>query len=249
MSQPENLLVEHFDDGVSLVTINREARRNAISARTAIELQQTFAEFDRSDQRVAVITGAGTAAFTAGADVSDMPELWRCVPTVGITTEKPVICAVSGWCVGGGLVMAMMADLLVASEDAKFYYPEARLGTTQGMIAGLAARIPHKVAMEMMLLARPVGAARAYQAGLVNELVPNGQHVEAALAMARELAGLAPLVLATLKRFVNESVLAHGPTERFGCTRREMEVIAQSVDVQEGFRAQREKRAPKFIGR
>jgi enoyl-CoA hydratase/carnithine racemase len=249
MSQPENLLIEHFDDGVSLITINREARRNAISARTAIELQQTFAEFDRSDQRVAVLTGAGTAAFTAGADVSDMPELWRCVPTVGITTEKPVICAVSGWCVGGGLVMAMMADLVVATEDAKFYYPEARLGTTQGMIAGLAARIPHKVAMEMMLLARPVGAQRAYQAGLVNELVPNGQHVEAALVMARELAGLAPLVLATLKRFVNESVLAHGPTERFGRTRREMEVIAQSVDVQEGFRAQREKRAPKFTGR
>ncbi|MGF6768400.1 enoyl-CoA hydratase [Paraburkholderia sp. GAS199] len=249
MSQPDNLLIEHFDDGVSLFTINREARRNAISASTAVELQNAFAEFDRSNQRVAVLTGAGTAAFTAGADVSDMPELWRCVPTVGITTEKPVICAVSGWCVGGGLVMAMMADLLVATEDAKFYYPEARLGTTQGMIAGLAARIPHKVAMEMMLLARPVGAERAYQTGLVNQLVPNGQHVEAALAMARELAGLAPLVLATLKRFVNEGVLAHGPTERFGCTRRDMEMVANSEDKKEGLLAQREKRAPKFIGR
>jgi enoyl-CoA hydratase len=249
MSQPGNLLIEHFDDGVSLITINREARRNAISASTAIELQQTFADFDRSSQRVAVLTGAGTAAFTAGADVTDMPELWRCVPTVGITTEKPVICAVSGWCVGGGLVMAMMADLLVATEDAKFYYPEARLGTTQGMIAGLAARIPHKVAMEMMLLARPVGAERAYQTGLVNQLVPNGQHVEAALAMARELAGLAPLVLATLKRFVNEGVLAHGPTEHFGNARRAMEVVAQSEDKKEGLLAQREKRAPKFIGR
>ncbi|ABE34067.1 enoyl-CoA hydratase/isomerase family protein [Paraburkholderia xenovorans LB400] len=249
MSQPDNLLIEHFDDGVSLITINREARRNAISASTAIELQETFAEFDRSTQRVAVLTGAGTAAFTAGADVSDMPELWRCVPSVGITTEKPVICAVSGWCVGGGLVMAMMADLLVATEDAKFYYPEARLGTTQGMIAGLAARIPHKVAMEMMLLARPVGAERAYQAGFVNQVVPNGQHVEAALAMARELAGLAPLVLATLKRFVNEGVLSHGPTEHFGNTRRAMEVVAQSEDRKEGLLAQREKRAPKFIGR
>jgi enoyl-CoA hydratase/carnithine racemase len=249
MSQSDNLLIEHFDDGVSLITINREARRNAISASTAIELQEAFAEFDRSSQRVAVLTGAGTAAFTAGADVSDMPELWRCVPSVGITTEKPVICAVSGWCVGGGLVMAMMADLLVATEDAKFYYPEARLGTTQGMIAGLAARIPHKVAMEMMLLARPVGAERAYQTGLVNQLVPNGQHVEAALAMARELAGLAPLVLATLKRFVNEGVLAHGPTEQFGNTRRAMEVVAQSEDKKEGLLAQREKRTPKFIGR
>jgi len=249
MSQPENLLIEHFDEGVTLITINREKRRNAISAQTAIELQQAFAEFDRSPQRVAVLTGAGTAAFTAGADVDDVPELWRCVPSVGVTTEKPVICAVSGWCVGGGLVIAMMADLCVATEDAKFYYPEARLGLAQGMIAGLAARIAHKVAMEMMLLARPIDARRAYQAGLVNEVVPNGGHVEAALAMARELATLAPLVLATLKRFVNEGVLAHGPTEALGRTRRQLEVIAQSADIQEGFSARREKRAPKFAGR
>jgi enoyl-CoA hydratase len=249
MSQPDNLLIENFDDGVTLITINRERRRNAISAQTAIELQQAFAAFDRSPQRVAVITGAGTAAFTAGADVNDMPELWRCVPTVGITTEKPVICAVSGWCAGGGLVIAMMADLCVATEDAKFYYPEARLGVTQGMIAGLAARIPHKVAMEMMLLARPVDARRAYEAGLVNEVVPNGGHVEAALAMARELATMAPLVLATLKRFVNEGVLAHGPTETLGRTRRQMEVIAQSEDIREGFSAQKEKRTPRFVGR
>ena len=249
MSQPENLLIENFDDGVTLITINRERRRNAISAQTAIELQQAFAAFDRSSQRVAVITGAGTAAFTAGADVSDLPELWRCVPTVGITTEKPVICAVSGWCAGGGLVIAMMADLCVATEDAKFYYPEAKLGITQGMIAGLAGRIPHKVAMEMMLLARPVDARRAYEAGLVNEVVPNGGHVEAALAMARELATMAPLVLATLKRFVNEGVLAHGPTETLGRTRRQMEVIAQSEDIREGFSAQKEKRAPRFVGR
>ncbi|WP_321894944.1 enoyl-CoA hydratase/isomerase family protein [Paraburkholderia heleia] len=249
MPQPENLLIENFDDGVTLVTINREQRRNAISAQTAIELQQAFAAFDRSPQRVAVITGAGTAAFTAGADVSDMPELWRCVPTVGITTEKPVICAVSGWCAGGGLVIAMMADLCVATEDARFYYPEAKLGITQGMIAGLAGRIPHKVAMEMMLLARPVDARRAYQAGLVNEVVPNGGHVEAALAMARELTTMAPLVLATLKRFVNEAVLAHGPTETLGRTRRQMEVIAQSEDIREGFSAHREKRTPRFVGR
>jgi enoyl-CoA hydratase len=250
MSQYENLLIENFDDGVTLITINREKKLNAISAKTAIELGQAFAEFDRSpSQRVAVLTGAGNASFCAGADTNDLPELWRCVPTVGVTTEKPIICAVSGWCVGGGLVITMMADLCVATEDAKFYYPEGKLGLTQGMIAGLAARIPHKIAMEMMLLGRPVSAKRAYEAGLANEVVPNGEHVNAALAMARELTTMAPLVLATLKRFVNEGVLSHGPTEILGRTRRQMEVVAQSEDIREGLAARKEKRTPKFIGK
>jgi len=248
MSDTPNILVEHFPDGVSLFTINRESRRNAICSRTAAELQQAFADFDRSDQRVAVITGAGTAAFSSGADVDDVPDFWRCTPTVGIVTEKPVIAAVSGWCVGGALVMTMMSDFAVAAENARFYYPEAKIGIAQGMIAGLAARIPHKVAMEVMLLARVLDARRAREVGLVNDVVPDGQHVEAALAMARELAGMAPLVLGLLKRFVTQSVLPHGPTEHYGRTRRAAEVVANSRDMQEGLQAFREKRPPRFTG-
>jgi enoyl-CoA hydratase/carnithine racemase len=103
---------------VTIVSINRPEKLNAINKQVAIDLQQAFAEFDRSPQRVAILTGAGRRAFSAGADVTDLPELWRCVPTVGIATEKPIIAAVAGWCIGGGLVMAMMCDLLVATEDA-----------------------------------------------------------------------------------------------------------------------------------
>ena len=147
---------------VTIVSINRPEKLNAINKAVAIELQQAFAAFDCSDQRVAILTGAGGRAFSAGADVTDLPELWRCVPTVGIATEKPIIAAVRGWCIGGGLVMAMMCDLLVAAEDAKFSYPEGKVGITGGMIAGLAARIPHKIAMEMMLVGEPIGAERAY---------------------------------------------------------------------------------------
>ena len=113
----EKVLVTNYDDLTTLIAINRPERRNAICAKTAIELQQAFADFDRSDQRVAVITGSGNDAFSAGADISDLPELWRCIPTVGITTEKPIIAAVAGYCVGGALVMAMMSDLLVAAES------------------------------------------------------------------------------------------------------------------------------------
>src|SRR6266481_7501104 len=169
---------------VSIFSINRPEKLNAINKAVAIELQQVFAAFDRSAQRVAILCGAGGRAFSAEADVTDLPELWRCVPTVGIATDKPIIAAVSGWCIGGGLVMAMMCDLLVAAENAKFSYPEGKVGITGGMIAGLAARIPHKLAMEMMLLGEPIPAERAYQAGLANRIVSNGTEVEEALAMA-----------------------------------------------------------------
>src|SRR5579859_1404649 len=143
---------------VSVIAINRPEKLNAINKAVAIELQQAFAAFDASEQRVAILTGLGGRAFSSGADVTDLPELWRCVPTVGIKTDKPIIAAVSGWCIGGGLVMAMMCDLLVAAENARFSYPEGKVGITGGMIAGLAARIPHKIAMEIMLLGEPLDA-------------------------------------------------------------------------------------------
>jgi enoyl-CoA hydratase len=233
---------------ISIIGINRPEKLNAINKAVAIGLQQAFTEFDRSDQRVAILTGAGGRAFSAGADVTDLPELWRCVPTVGITTEKPIIAAVRGWCIGGGLVMAMMCDLLVAAEDAKFSYPEGKVGITGGMIAGLAARIPHKIAMEMMLVGEPIGAERAFDAGLANKIVANGEEVEAAVALAQKIVDLAPLALATMKRFVNDHVLPKGPAElaaRFGA---ELAAVRNSADAEEGVRAFKERRKPRYRG-
>lgn len=234
---------------VTIIAINRPEKLNAINKQAAIDLQRAFAEFDRSAQRVAILTGAGGRAFSAGADVTDLPELWRCVPTVGITTEKPIIAAVAGWCIGGGLVMAMMCDLLVAAENARFSYPEGKVGITGGMIAGLAARIPHKIAMEMMLVGEPIDAERAYQAGLVNKIVANGREVDEAIAYAEKIVDLAPLALATMKRFVNDGVLPKGPAElaaRFGS---ELAAVRNSADAEEGVRAFREKRKPRYQGR
>jgi enoyl-CoA hydratase len=244
-----NIIVTDHEDGTTVIAINRPERRNAICAETALELQRAFAAFDASSQRVAVLTGTGNEAFSGGADVANLPELWRCVPTIGITTEKPIIAAVGGWCVGGALVMAMMCDLLVAAENAKFSYPEAKLGFTGGVIAGLAARIPHKVAMELILLCRAMDAHRAHSVGFANEVVPVGEQVNAALAMARELAGFAPLVLTTLKRFVNESILPHGPAERAGRAQRDLVRVRESEDSREGLRAFKEKRPPRYQGR
>jgi enoyl-CoA hydratase/carnithine racemase len=234
---------------VSIIAINRPEKMNAINKAVAIELQQAFAEFDRSGQRVAILTSNGGRAFSAGADVTDLPELWRCVPTVGIVTEKPIIAAVSGWCIGGALVMAMMSDLLVAAENAKFSYPEGKVGITGGMIAGLAARIPHKIAMELMLLGETISAERAYQVGFANRVVPDGQAIEEAVALAEKIIDLAPLALATMKRFVNDGVLPKGPAElaaRYGA---DLAAVRNSADAAEGVQAFRERRKPRYRGR
>ncbi len=233
---------------VSIIRIHRPEKLNAISSGVAIELQQAFQAFDASDQRVAVLSAVGTRAFTAGADVTDLPELWRAIPGVGFTTDKPIIAATSGWCIGGGVVRVMMCDLLVSSEDTIFYYPEARLGVTGGMISSLVSRMPHKLAMEMMLLASKVPASRAYEVGFVNRVVPNGQHETAALAMADELLESAPLVIGALKRLAAE-VLPVGPIERMVAISQTVGRVRTSEDMQEGIRAHRERRKPRFTGR
>lgn len=234
---------------VTLFTINRPGRKNAICKDTALELQAGFVEFDASEQRVAVITGTGDAAFSSGADVSNLPELWRCIPGSGFTTDKPIIAATAGWVVGGAMVLTMMCDLLVAADNTKFSYPEARLGFTGGMIAGLAARIPHKVAMDIMLLGRTIEAQRAYDVGLATDVVPLGQQLETAMQQAQALADSSPLVLQTIKRFVNQHVLAKSPSEMMAETMRQLNVVRDSEDFNEGMAAFREKRRPVYSGR
>jgi enoyl-CoA hydratase len=233
---------------VSIIRINRPEKLNAISSSVAVGLQQAFEAFDASEQRVAILSAVGGRSFTSGADVTDLPELWRAIPGVGFRTDKPVIAATSGWCVGGGVVMVMMCDLMVSSEDTVFYYPEAKLGVTAGMISSLVSRMPHKLAMEIMLLASKVSARRAYEVGFVNRVVPNGQHETAALAMAEELLESAPLVIGALKRLVNE-VLPVGPIERMVATSQTIGRVRTSEDMQEGIRAYKERRKPRFTGR
>src|SRR4030088_241195 len=143
------VLVENNADGTTLITINRPERRNAICAETALLLQKAFWEFEGSGtQKAAVLTGAGNEAFSGGADTGNFPVLWRCIPTVGFETTKPIISAVGAWgvaggrgCFGGALVLSMMCDLTVAADNARFSYPEARIGFPGGLIAGPAARI------------------------------------------------------------------------------------------------------------
>ncbi len=244
-------LVKIVDEGaVRIVSLNNPAKGNAISKPMAEQLQRAMQEFEhRADLRVAIITAEGTRAFSFGADVTDPPELWRAIPTVGFKPLKPVICAVEGWCVGGAIVLGMMCDLMVCGAKAKFYYPEAKLGLTGGMIAGLVSRIPHKIAMEIALLCRVIDAQRAERVGLVNEVVPEGEALATAKQWAADLSGMAPMVLGEIKRMVTEEIIPRGPSEQMAIHGQRMAAIRNSADVAEGVAAFREKRAPKFEGR
>ncbi|HET6308731.1 MAG TPA: enoyl-CoA hydratase-related protein, partial [Rhodopila sp.] len=103
---------------ISIIRLNRPDRLNAINPAVALGLQQAFQSFDADPaKRVAILSATGTRAFTAGADIHDLPELWRAIPNIGFHTEKPIIAATSGWVVGGGVVMVMMCDLMVSTED------------------------------------------------------------------------------------------------------------------------------------
>ena len=189
--------VEH----IATITINRADRMNALNEDVILGLQQAWQYLEQSNDRVAVLHAAGDRAFSVGADVKDPPkEMWQGVPSIGATTSKPVVAAVHGWCIGGAYVIVQMCDMVVAADNTKFKYPEAQLGFTGGLISSAVARIPHKIAMEFMLLGEDFDAKRALEAGMVNKIVAAGDELAAATEWAKILANSAPLVVDTIKR-------------------------------------------------
>jgi enoyl-CoA hydratase/carnithine racemase len=234
-------------ESIAVIAIDRPEKRNALSVSVVDELADAWRRFSASDDRIAVLTATGDQSFTVGADLNDIPHnLWRAVPGIGVEVE--IVGAVAGWVVGGGLVLANQCDLLVAADNTMFLYPEAKVGFSGGLISSLAARIPHKIAMEVLLVGEALAVQRAYEIGFVNRIVPVGQQRTAALDYARKLAANAPLVLKLLKRFVGRT-LPKGPSELAGIARRDVDAVTESDDLSEGLAAFREKRTPSFKGR
>ncbi len=238
-------------DGIATITLNRPKQLNALSNGLVAQLRDAFVRYRESAAQCAVLTASGERAFSVGADLKDPPrdpELWECMPGIGVQLDKPVVAAVQGYCVGGAYILVQFCDLAVAAASADFFYPEAQLGFSGGLIASCAARIPHKFAMEFMLTGAHYDGQRAYEVGMVNQVVPDGEQVEAAMRYARILAHSAPLVVGMMKRFVRE-LTPRGGSELSGLARRDLLAIQRSADGEEGRRAFKEKRTPRFEGR
>jgi len=192
----------------AVVTIDRQERRNAVDLETAEGLHDAYVSFEADDEaRVMILTGEGSEAFCAGADLKAMAELAaqespeklasmadREEGPMGftrLTPSKPTIAAISGWCLAGGLELALWCDLRIATETAKLGYPERRWGVP--LIDGGTQRLPRIVgqgrALDLILTGRIMEAAEAFEWGLVNEIVPPDRHLERALELAEGIAG------------------------------------------------------------
>jgi enoyl-CoA hydratase len=182
----------------ALVTIDRQHRRNAVDGPTAVALHEAFLRFEEEDDaRALVLTGAGGVAFCAGADLKAtetfVPRLMSEEGPMGFTrlaASKPTIAAISGFCLAGGLEIALWCDLRIATEGSTFGCPERRWGVP--LIDGGTQRLPRIVglgrALDLILTGRLIDSAEAQQMGLVNEVVAPGRHVERALELAEGLA-------------------------------------------------------------
>lgn len=246
------------EDGVAVLTLDRPHAHNALSVHMVGRLAEVTAAAQADPAvRVLVITGAGERAFCSGGDLEELlprltaGELHIMTPDPTkrffSDVDKPVIAAVNGICVAGGLEILLGTDLRIAAEEAVFGLPEVRWGLVPG--GGTHVRLPQQVpwafAMQLLLTGDHVGAARAYEVGLVNEVLPRADVLDRALAIARGIARNGPLAVRAAKEIAVRA-LANEP--RFALEYAINQKIVASADAREGPRAFAEKRAPKFQG-
>ena len=249
---PEEILYD-VADGVATITINRPHKLNAINEAAKDALFVAWRRFEAdTEARVAILTAAGNRAFCVGRDLTESTEgnfNIESFPILGLSIEvsKPSIAAVNGLALGGGFLLAQMCDLCVAADTATFSIPEAKLGRGAAWATGLLQMMPVRVAMEMLLSAAPMPAARLHQLGFINAVVPLSELAEAARGMAALIAANAPLSIRACRQLVHR-VAGAGPT----LSRAEAEAMFAGVyasnDAREGTAAFRERRKPRWTG-
>ncbi|MBC8053619.1 MAG: enoyl-CoA hydratase/isomerase family protein [Sphingobacteriaceae bacterium] len=251
-------ILTSIDNKVLTITINRESKLNALNRETLRELHLALADsFKNTEVGGIIITGAGTKAFAAGADIAELKNLDK-VGALNLAKEshekvfdfianaqKPVIAAINGFALGGGLELALACHLRIASENARLGLPEVSLGLIPGY--GGTQRLPQLIgkgkALELILSGDMIESDLAYTLGLVNRVVPADFLLNTAMVLMRKILSRSPLAIAAAIRAVNSSYQNNGYST-------EIEEFAGSFetrDFKEGTTAFLEKRPPKFI--
>ena len=247
---------------MTLITLNRPKALNALNSKVLEELIDAFADYQADDSQLcAVLTGSGDKAFAAGADIKEMSEKeaadfyledffapWT--SEIVKKTRKPWIAAVNGFALGGGCELAMMADFIIASENAKFGQPEIKLGVAPGMGGSqrLTKAVGKSKAMEMCLTGRMMNAEEAERSNLVARIVPHDQLLDEAMKTAKQIASMPPMAAIANKEMVN-AAFETGLDQGLIVERRIFQILAASEDKSEGMAAFVEKREGQWKGR
>lgn len=251
-------------DNVAVITINRPDARNAVNGAVSIAVGDALQQAqDDSDVWAVVITGAGDKSFCAGADLKAISRRenifhpqhpqWGFAGYVSHFIDKPTIAAVNGTALGGGTELALASDLVVARESARFGLPEVKRGliAAAGGVFRIVDQLPRKVAMQLLFTGEPMSADEALRWGLINEVVPDGTELDAALALAARITCNAPLAVQASKRVAvgADAGVITGDEPGWSRTNREIGGLMKSEDAREGPLAFAEKRPPVWKAR
>lgn len=251
-----------ISDGIAVVTINRPERLNAMDPDHYRDLSAAWMQIRDDDGiNVAIVTGAGERSFTTGADLKSvigkplaLSDLWLtqrdALLNRGLEVWKPVIAAINGYCLGGGMTLMLATDIRIAATHATFGLSEVKRGiiAANGGTQRILDQVPYAIAMEMLLVGETFGAEKAERWGLVNRVVPQAELMDTAFDYARRIAANGPLAVRAAKELA-----LRGQDINIAAGLRMEQLVAQilnaSEDVREGAAAFAEKRPPKFSGR
>jgi enoyl-CoA hydratase/carnithine racemase len=252
------------DEGVGLITFNQPEKRNAMSLEMWTGLGEILDEFREDDSvRVVILSGAGNKAFVSGADISQFEknrsdanaqQEYERLAGVGrakyANFPKPIIARIRGFCLGGGLAIAMQADLRIAAVDSQFGIPAAKLSIAYapGSVKRLIDLVGPAHARMILYSARRIDGREAERIGLINQCVPAEELDEAVMSLARTISENAPLSVRASKMTINE-MLKDESQRNMAALKEIGEICFNSADYKEGRTAFMEKRAPRFVGR